>query len=74
MKNTKIARILVDGVIGDEAQKYERVEILLQRVVDGGGDSVLLTMASGTGDRIAYIVPTKCLMQILDEPLEIEEE
>ena len=62
--------MIVNGVIADETQKYERVEILIQRVVDEGGDSTLFTMVPGEGDRIAYIVPTQYLIQLLDEPLE----
>ena len=69
----KFARMIADGVIADKPEKYKRGKLLLQRVIDQGGDSVLITADGNHGERTTYIVPTGYLIQLLDEPLESED-
>ena len=70
----KFARMLVAGVIADKPTEYKKEKLLLQRSVNEGGDSVLITASGNKGERTAYLVPTEYLKQFLEEPLEEESE
>lgn len=62
------AAIKTDGVLCKSPTDYKRESLFLRRVVDKGGDSILVSLAEIEG--IAYIVPTAALRSLLDETLE----
>lgn len=65
----KYLRSVVVGVIADTPKEYKKGNLLLQRSVDKGGDSVLITASGNKGERTAYLIPTEYLKQFLNEPL-----
>lgn len=65
----KYARMIVEGVISDSPKDFKREKLLLQRAIDKGGDSVLITLDANNGDKTAYIVPTQYLKDLLNEPI-----
>lgn len=66
------ARMIILGVIADSPKDYKKEKLLLQRAIDKGGDSVLITLDGNEGEKTAYIVPTQALKDLLNEPLESE--
>lgn len=70
----KYARAIVVGVVADTPKEYKKENLFLQRAVDKGGDSILITADKNEGERTAYLVPTEYLKQLLKEPLKKDEE
>ena len=70
----KFARAITDGVICDKPTEFLRGQLLIQRAVDSGGDSILVTADGNKGERTAYIVPTAAIKRLLNEPLQRESE
>lgn len=69
-RRMKFARMIVNGVLADNTMNYNREELLLQRAVDEGGDTVLVT--SNKNDGQAHIIPTSDLKALLEKTLEDE--
>lgn len=59
--------IVTNGVIGNVQQEYKREQILLQRNISDGGDTVTVTLANQNNDTVIYIVPTQSLREVLSE-------
>lgn len=65
----KYARMITEGVVAESPKEYKREKLLLQRAIDKGGDSVLITLDGNEGNKTAYIVPTQALKNLVNEPI-----
>ncbi|WP_113675872.1 hypothetical protein [Vallitalea guaymasensis] len=57
--------VVTNGAIGDMAGEYKREDVLLQRNISDGGDTVTITLYDQDKNTIVYMVPSESLKEIL---------